>query len=76
MAEAVLRNQRRILPCAALLEGEYGVSGLFVGVPCLLGGGGLEKVCEFELDATERAAFEHSVARVRALVDDLSRLGL
>lgn len=76
MAEAVLRNQRRILPCAALLEGEYGVHGLFVGVPCLLGGSGLEKVCEFTLDETERAAFEHSVARVRGLVDDLSRLGL
>lgn len=76
MAEAVLRNQRRILPCAALLEGEYGVSGIFVGVPCLLGGRGLEKVCEFELDEAERAAFERSVARVQALVDDLTRLGL
>ncbi|MBU1230025.1 MAG: malate dehydrogenase [Proteobacteria bacterium] len=76
MAEAVLRNQRRILPCAAWLEGEYGVTGLFVGVPCLLGGGGLERVCEIELDAAERAGFEHSVARVRALVDDLARLGL
>ena len=76
MAEAVLRNQRRILPCAALLQGEYGVFGLFVGVPCLLGGRGLEQVCEFELDETERAAFDHSVTRVRALVDDLARLGL
>jgi malate dehydrogenase len=47
-----------------------------VGVPCLLGGNGLEKVCEIELDEAERAAFEHSVARVRALVDDLARLGL
>jgi len=76
MVEAVLKNQRRILPAAACLEGEYGVSGLFVGVPCLLGGNGLEKVCEIELDEAERAAFEHSVARVRALVDDLARLGL
>jgi malate dehydrogenase len=76
MAEAVLRNQRRIMPCAALLEGEYGVSGLFVGVPCLLGGNGLERVCEIELDAAERAAFSRSVDKVQALVDDLSRLGL
>lgn len=76
MAESVLRDQRRVLPCAALLAGEYGVEGIFVGVPCLLGGGGLEKVCEIELDAAERAAFEHSAGRVRALVADLERLGL
>lgn len=76
MAESILRDQRRVLPCAALLEGEYGVNGLFVGVPCLLGGQGLEKVCEIELDEAERAAFEASVARVQALVDDLARLGL
>ena len=76
MAEAVLSDQRRVLPCAALLQGEYGVDGLFVGVPCLLGGGGLEKVCEIALDDAERGHFKHSVSRVRALVDDLARLGL
>lgn len=76
MAEAVLLDQRRVLPCAALLEGEFGVHGLFVGVPCVLGGHGLERVCDISLDETERAAFEHSVSRVRALVDDLARLGL
>jgi malate dehydrogenase len=76
MAEAVLKDQRRVLPCAALLEGEYGVSGLFVGVPCVIGGHGLEKVCEIDLDEAETAAFHHSVDRVRALVDDLARLGL
>ncbi|MDR3640280.1 MAG: malate dehydrogenase [Humidesulfovibrio sp.] len=76
MAEAVLKDQRRVLPCAAWLEGEFGVSGLFVGVPCVIGGHGLEKVNEIEMDETERAAFAHSVDRVRALVDDLTRLGL
>ncbi|HWR02476.1 MAG TPA: malate dehydrogenase [Humidesulfovibrio sp.] len=76
MAESILRDQRRVLPCAALLEGEFGVSGLFVGVPCVLGGRGLEKVCEIKLDAAERTAFDYSVGRVQALVDDLARLGL
>ena len=76
MAEAILLDQHRVLPCAALLEGEFGVSGLFVGVPCVLGGRGLEMVCDITLDETERTAFEHSVNKVRALVDDLNRLGL
>ncbi len=76
MAEAILRDQRRVLPAAALLEGEYGVSGLFVGVPCVLGGAGLERVCEIALDERERAAFENSVNRVRQLLADLERLGL
>lgn len=76
MVEAVLRDQRRVLPCAAWLEGEYGVRGLFVGVPCVLGGRGLEDVCEIALDEDERGFFENSVARVRQLVDDLARLGL
>lgn len=76
MAEAILRDQRRVLPAAALLEGEYGVTGLFVGVPCLLGGAGLERVCEIALDEGERAAFENSVSRVRQLLADLERLGL
>jgi len=76
MAEAVLLDQRRVLPCAAELNGEFGVHGLFVGVPCVLAGGGLESVCDIALDEAERAAFEHSVGRVRALVDDLARLGL
>jgi malate dehydrogenase len=76
MVEAIVRDQRRVLPCAALLAGEYGVDGLFVGVPCVLGGRGLEQVCEIALDEAERAAFAHSAGRVRALVDDLARLGL
>ena len=54
MAEAIVNDQKRILPCAAWLEGEYGMSGLFLGVPCKLGRGGLEKMIEVELTPTER----------------------
>jgi malate dehydrogenase len=65
MAEAIVKDQRRILPCAAWLEGEYGMKGLFLGVPCKLGRNGLEKVIEVELTADERAALERSAEAVR-----------
>jgi malate dehydrogenase len=65
MAEAIVNDQRRILPCAAWLEGEYGMKGLFLGVPCKLGRNGLEKVIEVELTADERAALEKSADAVR-----------
>jgi malate dehydrogenase len=65
MAEAIVNDQRRILPCAAWLEGEYGLKGLFLGVPCKLGRNGLEKVIEVELTADERAALEKSAEAVR-----------
>ena len=65
MAEAIVNDQRRILPCAAWLEGEYGMKGLFLGVPCKLGRNGLEKVIEVELTADERAALERSAEAVR-----------
>jgi malate dehydrogenase len=65
MAEAIVHNQRRILPCAAWLEGEYGMSGLFLGVPCKLGRRGLEKVIEVELTDDERAALTKSADAVR-----------
>src|SRR5215218_5215717 len=65
MAEAIVKDQRRILPCAAWLEGEYGMSGLYLGVPCKLGKNGLEKVIEVELTADERAALEKSAEAVR-----------
>jgi len=72
MAEAILRDKKRVLACAALLEGEYGVDGLYVGVPCVLGGNGLERVLEVEMDADERAAFEKSVENVRTLVEQIT----
>jgi malate dehydrogenase len=65
MAEAIVNDQRRILPCAAWLEGEYGMKGLFLGVPCKLGRNGLEKVIEVDLNAEERAALEKSAEAVR-----------
>ena len=65
MAEAIVNDQRRILPCAAWLEGEYGMNGLFLGVPCKLGRNGLEKIIEVDLTADERAALEKSAEAVR-----------
>jgi len=65
MAEAIVNNQRRILPCAAWLDGEYGMKGLFLGVPCKLGRKGLEKIIEVELTADERAALQKSADAVR-----------
>jgi malate dehydrogenase len=65
MAEAIVKDQRRILPCAAWLEGEYGMKGLFLGVPCKLGKNGLEQVIEVELTADERTALEKSAEAVR-----------
>jgi malate dehydrogenase len=68
MAEAILRDSKRVLACACYLEGEYGVEGLYVGVPCVLGAGGVERVLEVELDAGERKLFDASVEHVRSLV--------
>lgn len=65
MAEAIVNDQRRILPCAAWLQGEYGMKDLFLGVPCLLGRKGLERVIEVELTADERAALQKSADAVR-----------
>ena len=65
MCEAIVRDQKRILPCAAWLEGEYGMSGLFLGVPCKLGRGGLERIIEVTLTDDERAALEKSAEAVR-----------
>ena len=69
MAEAYLYDRKQVLPCAALLEGEYGVHGFYVGVPVLIGGGGVERIVEIELNAAERKALEVSVSHVRELVE-------
>ncbi|MDA8160386.1 MAG: malate dehydrogenase [Desulfobacteraceae bacterium] len=65
MAEAVLKDSRRVLPCAAFVEGEFGISGCFLGVPVVLGAGGVERIVEFALTAEERAALAQSEAVVR-----------
>jgi malate dehydrogenase len=68
MAEAIIKDKRRILPCAAYCEKEYGVGGYFVGVPCVLGKGGVEKVVELKLTGEESKLFAASVAHVKELV--------
>ena len=71
MVEAILKDKKRILPCAAYLEGQYGVTGFYVGVPAKLGRGGVERIIEIKLTPDEQAAFEKSVAAVRELVEKL-----
>ena len=71
MIEAILKDKRKILPCAAYLNGEYGVKGLYVGVPVKLGRRGMEQVIEITLTSEEQAAFQKSVAAVRELVEKL-----
>jgi len=68
MVDAILLDRRRVLPCAVLLQGEYGTAGLFVGVPVVLGAGGMERIIEIELLPDEAAAFAASAASVRELV--------
>jgi malate dehydrogenase len=67
MAEAYLRDKKRVLPCAALLTGQYGVNDLYVGVPVVIGAKGVERIVELQLNADEKAAFDKSVAAVRGL---------
>ena len=69
MAESYLRDKKRVLPCAAYLSGEYGVRGLYMGVPVVIGAKGVERIVEIELDRYERAMFDKSVAAVKGLVD-------
>ncbi|MFN6924663.1 MAG: malate dehydrogenase [Tabrizicola sp.] len=68
MAEAYLKDQKRLLPCAAHVNGAYGLDGLYVGVPVIIGANGVERVVEVKLDATEKAMFEKSVDAVKGLV--------
>jgi malate dehydrogenase len=68
MAESYLKDKRRVLPCAAYLSGQYGVDGLYVGVPVVIGAGGVERVIEIQLDASEQQMFAKSVASVRSLI--------
>jgi malate dehydrogenase len=71
MVDAILRDRKRVLPCAVLLNGEYGVDGLFVGVPVVLGEGGMERIIEIRLTDDEQAAFQRSAGAVQELVDKL-----
>ena len=71
MVEAILKDKKKILPCAAYLDGQYGVKGLYVGVPVKLGRGGVEQIIEITLTPDEQAAFDKSAAAVRELVNKL-----
>ena len=71
MVEAILKDKKKILPCAAYLEGEYGIDGLYIGVPVKLGAKGIEQIIEIKLTAEEKAALEKSAAAVRELVNVL-----
>ncbi len=71
MIESILKDQKRILPCSAYLNGEYGVKDLFMGVLCCVGAGGIEKVMEFSLTESERKQFQDSVSSVRSQVESL-----
>jgi len=69
MAKSYLRDKKRVLPCAANLSGQYGLHDMYVGVPCVIGAGGVEKVIEIALSTEERAMFDKSVGAVKGLVD-------
>ncbi len=73
MAESYIKDKKRVLPCAAKLTGQYGVDGLYIGVPVVIGKDGIEKIIEIELSSEEQTMFDHSVDAVQKLVDDLDQ---
>ncbi len=75
MAEAIIYDEKRVLPVCALLKGEFGIDGYYVGVPAVLGENGVEKIIEFDLNAEERALLDNSTKAVKELVADMERLG-
>ncbi len=74
MAESYIKDKRRVLPCAAFLNGEYGVKGMYVGVPVVIGANGVEKIVEIDLNAAERAMFQKSVESVKGLVEACTKI--
>jgi malate dehydrogenase len=69
MTESYLKDKKRVLPCAAQLNGEYGVNGVYVGVPTVIGAGGIERIIEIDLDRSEKAMFDHSIEAVEGLIE-------
>ena len=74
MAESIIKDKKKILPCAVLLQGEYGLKDLFIGVPVKLGAGGVEEIIEITLTADEKSALQNSAAAVQELKDVLKKL--
>ena len=73
MAESYLKDAKRVLPCAAKLNGEYGIKGLYIGVPVIIGAKGVEKIIEIKLNAEEQAMFDHSVNAVKGLIEVIEK---
>ena len=74
MAESFLKDKKRVIPCAAKLNGEYGVKGLYIGVPVVIGSKGVERIVEVEFNADEKAMFDKSVAAVQSLIDATNKI--
>ena len=74
MAESFLKDKKRVLPAAAYLTGQYGIKDMYVGVPVVIGAGGVERIVEIELNATEKAAFDKSCGAVRELIEAAKKL--
>jgi malate dehydrogenase len=74
MTQAYLFDKKEVLPCAAYLEGEYGVHGYYFGVPVMIGAGGVEKIIEIDLSPQEKQAFEKSLGRVKELVQAMDKV--
>ena len=74
MAESYLKNLKKQLPCAAYLNGEYGVKGLYAGVPVIIGNEGVEKIVELNLDKQEKSNFDQSISAVRKLIESAKKI--
>jgi malate dehydrogenase len=74
MTEAYLKDKKRVMPCAAKLSGQYGLNDLYIGVPVVIGAGGVERIVEIKLTDSEHAAFEKSCDAVRKLIEDFKKL--
>ena len=70
MAESYLKNKKRVIPCASLCEGEFGINGYFIGVPSVIGSGGVEKILEFDLKDEEKAALDNTLEAVKNTVKE------
>jgi len=76
MAESYLKDKKRVLPCAVLLNGEYGQKDFYVGVPVVIGAGGVERIVEVQFTPAEQAAFDKSCGAVKKLIEDFKKLGV
>jgi malate dehydrogenase len=74
MAESFLKDKKRVLPCAALLRGEYGLDNLYIGVPVVIGAGGVERIVEVQFTPEEKSAFDKSCDAVKKLIEDFKKL--